>query len=136
MLKTSLEYKPGNYASGIYFKFAKEAETLDVTIDIPRDFLKRIEAYKHSLQELLSHIGSVTLAEISTINIMEKIQRLIKNSFISSQEIFVPDQRYFFNLIQDNIFSMLLTNQSIEPFTVLYGMFFQHIKTMENPIPE
>jgi ABC-type lipoprotein export system ATPase subunit len=53
----------------------------------------------------------------------------------SEKNIFIPAERSFFSLVQKNIFGFLRTNNSIDPFLVEFGFFYEDIKQIKRDIP-
>ncbi|MEM8614549.1 MAG: AAA family ATPase [Cyanobacteria bacterium P01_H01_bin.105] len=50
------------------------------------------------------------------------------NSAISIDQIFIPASRSLFSILQENVFALLLGNQSFDPLMKRFGVFYERIK--------
>jgi predicted ATPase len=100
---------------------------------------------KERKQELKIHLDHEILAYLKTMqrddikpNYNLKENRKIYKYFASfaATDIFIPAGRSFFSLLQKNIFRFLRTDNSIDPFLVEFGVFYEDIKPIEYTIPE
>jgi predicted ATPase len=68
----------------------------------------------------------------------EKILKMLSDKNITnktSKNIFIPAGRSFFSLLQKNIFRFLQTSNSIDPFIMEFGIFYEDIKQIGCDIP-
>lgn len=88
------------------------------------DALKRIERKFYSQQILgLSRVNEF----------QQKMLNHVHNNFnkySTFNQFFIPAGRSFFATLQNNIFSFLSSNNSLDPFTKLFGQFYEQIKSI------
>ncbi len=78
--------------------------------------------------------NNISIGEIGLLNPwepLEKYNQQFKKLFsdkITFSQIFIPAGRSFFSNIQSNIFSLLNANESLDPFIVMFGSFYEKLK--------
>jgi ABC-type multidrug transport system ATPase subunit len=82
------------------------------------------------------------LEHIKTNDDSEKIDKILNRLLskwhinpLSTMSIFIPAGRSFFSLLQKNIFRFMRTNNTIDPFIMEFGIFYEEIKQTEGDIP-
>jgi ABC-type cobalamin/Fe3+-siderophores transport system ATPase subunit len=63
------------------------------------------------------------------------ILKMVKGKPFASKNIFIPDGRSFFSLLQKNIFRFMQTNNNIDPFLTEFGVFYEDIRSIKCSIP-
>jgi ABC-type cobalamin/Fe3+-siderophores transport system ATPase subunit len=122
-----IEYKLGKDA--IYSITKKKHGKLEFYLD-----KNILESPQETIRLLAEHIK--TNDNLKKIN--KNLNRLLSNRHIkpkSAMDIFIPAGRSFFSLLQKNIFKFLQTSNSVDPFLLEFGIFYEEIKQTGHDIP-
>ncbi len=95
--------------------------------------------YSENIKKIIKNAQKILIAEKQkSINknnssnfFAKNFDELINNEispFSAYQQIFIPAGRSFFANIQTNIFSLLNDNQSLDPFLIEFGAFYELLK--------
>jgi predicted ATPase len=88
-------------------------------------------------QEVLTEYMKIMQQKDIKLNYNLKTNSVLLKHFESflAMDIFIPAGRSFFSLLQKNIFSFLRTNNSIDPFLLEFGIFYEGVKQTKCEIP-
>ncbi len=101
----------------------KYSESFNLIMDKTKD----ISLYEHNKAFMSDRISSYEISH----NFKKAFDELVEKhfSFLSiANQFYIPAGRSFFSNIQSNIFSMLNSNQSLDPFIVEFGSFYEDFK--------
>lgn len=111
----------------------RKARTDDINISFSKLF-KEISNFQkglsEELQEILKQQGLLDLFGLIDIN-KRIYKRLSERLNVFSFQMFIPAGRSFFSNIQSSIFSILSVGNSIDPFLVEFGSYYERFKHLE-----
>jgi ABC-type ATPase involved in cell division len=112
-----------------YFKIAKE-EQGELSVYLDQMFLWDSQETIQPIQKTVKPINDPQRIR----NILEILSEGHIKTFLYGN-IFIPAGRSFFSLLQKNIFKFLGTDNSIDPFLVQFGIFYEEIKQTGHELP-
>lgn len=101
----------------------------DVIESLDQQYQAQVDQdYASDLEVSLGMSKKSQLVKQSLVNLIEdKLE-----AKVAIDQVFIPASRSFFSILQENIFSLLLGNQSFDPLMKRFGAFYERIKHVKD----
>ncbi|EGK00620.1 MULTISPECIES: AAA family ATPase [Dysgonomonas] len=115
--------------SFIIISSSRKAKDWYIEVKFSKDIREIIE----SLTEILENNLDPQMINFSTARNLRELKEKVKyKSVLQSKQYFIPAGRSFFSNIQSNIFALLQSNNTIDPFIIEFGANYEQAKVVFN----
>lgn len=116
-----------------------DARPLKITFSdfIEQSYAQTLDALNSAQRTKLEEQDSFGLDDHSNFILRIQLERKIISNFRAlntEKAIFIPASRAFFSLINENIFSLLSTDQKLDPLLVQFGASYEQFKNVYNKL--
>lgn len=116
------------YQSNSYIKVKRKKDS--ISLSFSQDLIELSSALNVELESIKKRQRDKLEIDLSKESILEKLKKtfLEKQNIQNSMQIFVPAGRSFFSNVKNNIFSIMQGDNTLDPFLVDFGSFYEMAK--------
>lgn len=103
--------------------------------DFYKKSLTKVRDYRKNIEEAVSQDNEARRMLFIFSQVREMLMKQVLDSLTSEarfEQIFIPAGRSFFAHIGENIFSLLSENESIDPFLIEFGSYYERMKSLSS----
>ena len=99
--------------------------------DIIESLCHQYKAFQEHENNSESPLGMSTASHSLRQTVVDFLDEKLEAN-VSIDQVFIPASRSFFSILQENIFTLLLGNQSFDPLMKRFGAFYERIKPLKD----